>query len=171
MLPKCSAEHGRVRDSRRTETNNYRTWRRRRFRLSDPRQHNRRRRPRPHHHFLIVRHATTRCNLEGIVCRRYVSNNFQIFGTLHDTRRRRWNSVFDLFILMENEQKTTFTMAFDFTKPFLQSFNEPCVAIVDCQMAAIGAIKDVFDSRIRLCLFHQNQSDWKAVSRYKLAAG
>ena len=91
-------------------------------------------------------------------------------GLSTDTRRRRWNSVSDLFILMENEQKTTFTRAFEFTKQFLQSFNEQCVAHVDCQMAAIGAFKDVFGCRIRLCLFHQNQSVWKAVSRYKLAA-
>ena len=151
MLPKCSAEHGRVRDSRRTETNNYRTWRRRRLRLSDQRQYNRKRRQRPHHHFLIMRHATTRCNLERIVCRRYISNDFQpLLVSLHDTRRRRSNSVSDLFILMENEQKTTFTRAFEFTKPFLQSFNEQCVAHVVCQMAVIGAFKDVFGGRIQL---------------------
>mgnify|MGYP004639675077 CR=1 FL=1 len=119
-----------------------------------------------------MRHATTRCNLERIVCRRYISNDFQpLLVSLHDTRRRRSNSVSDLFILMENEQKTTFTRAFEFTKPFLQSFNEQCVAHVDCQMAAIGAFKVVFGCWIRLCLFHQNQSVWNAVSRYKLAAG
>ena len=53
---------------------------------------------RPHHHFLIMRHATTRCNLERIVCRRYISNDFQpLLVSLHDTRRRRLNSVSDLF--------------------------------------------------------------------------
>ena len=74
---------------------------------------------------------------------RTISN---LFWTLHDTRRRRWNSIRS-FHSRENEQKPTFTIAFEFTKQFLQSFNEQCVARVDCQMAAIGAFRDVFGCR------------------------
>ena len=94
-----------------------------------------------------------------------------LFGTLYTIHGDVDGTLYPIFfILMENEQKTTFARAFEFTKPFLQSFNEQCVVHVDCQMEAIGAFKDVFGCRVRLCLFHQNQSVWKAVSRYKLAA-
>ena len=99
---------------------------------------------------------------------RTISNLFGTLYTIHGDVDGTLYPIF--FILMENEQKTSFARAFEFTKPFLQSFNEQCVVHVDCQIAAIGAFKGVFGCRIRLCLFHQNQSVWKAVSRYKLAA-
>ena len=137
----------------------------------DPRQHNRRRRSRPHHHFRIVgmrQRATISRNCTPTVC-------IEQFPTSSGLSTRYTATSMKLCIRSFHShgkrKKTTSTMAFDFTKPFLQSFNEQYVARVDCQMAAIGAFKDVFGCRIRLCLFHQNQYDWKAASMYKLAAG
>ena len=99
---------------------------------------------------------------------RSVSNVFATLYTLH--------AVFDnvtfpiFFILMSNERKRTFRRAFVVVKRYMPQFNNDCVVHVDCQLAAIGAFSDVFRCKVQLCLFHQNQAVWRAVSKFGLAA-
>ena len=71
---------------------------------------------------------------------------------------------------MSNERKRTFERAFIVVKRYMPQFNNDCVVHVDCQLAAIGAFSDVFRCKVQLCLFHQNQAVWRAVSKFGLAA-
>ena len=99
---------------------------------------------------------------------RSVSNIFATLYTLHTVIDNISYPIF--FVLTSNEQKKIFKRIFTFIKQHLPRFDANCVAHVDCQLAAIGAFLDVFQCKIKLCLFHQNQAVWRAVSRFGLAA-
>ena len=99
---------------------------------------------------------------------RSVSNMFATLYTLHAVFDNVTYPIF--FILMSNERKRTFERAFVAIKTWMPQFNSDCVVHVDCQLAAISAFSDVFRCRIQLCLFHQNQAVWRAVSKFGLAA-
>ena len=73
------------------------------------------------------------------------------------------------FILMPDERAQTFTRAFRVVKQYTSAFGSGCVVHIDSQLAAINAFRDVFDCDVRICLFHLNQSVWKAVLRFGLA--
>ena len=73
------------------------------------------------------------------------------------------------FMMLPNERETTFERAFLVIRRFMNAFSETSVAHVDCQLAAINALRTVFGCRIRICLFHQNQAVWRAVARFGLA--
>ena len=73
------------------------------------------------------------------------------------------------FMMLPNEKEATFERAFGVIKHFMNAFTETSVAHVDCQLAAINALRTVFRCRIRICLFHQNQAVWRAVARLGLA--
>ena len=73
------------------------------------------------------------------------------------------------FMMLPNEKEATFERAFGVIKRFMDAFTETSVAHVDCQLAAINALRAIFGCRIRICLFHQNQAVWRAVARLGLA--
>ena len=98
---------------------------------------------------------------------RTVSNVFATLYTIHTTIDGVSYPVF--FILMPNEQTPTFKRAFAVIRPYMRSFTPGCIVHVDCQLAAINAFTDTFACNVRICLFHQNQAVWRAVSRFGLA--
>ena len=88
---------------------------------------------------------------------------------MHYAHNHRRNFIPDIFVLMPNELERTFVRAFEVVKPLMGSYNETCTAHVDCQLAAVNAIRVVFGCSIRICLFHLNQAVWRSVSRFGLA--
>ena len=98
---------------------------------------------------------------------RAVSLLFATLYTIHTTIDDVSYPIF--FILMPDERTQTFTRAFRVVKQYTEAFGNGCVVHVDCQLAAINAFKEVFECDVRICLFHQNQSVWKAVLRFGLA--
>ena len=99
---------------------------------------------------------------------RSVSNIFATLYTLYTVINQNSYPIF--FVLTANEQKHTFKRVFTYIKRYLTRFDTTCVVHVDCQLAAINAFSEVFGCRIQLCLFHQNQAVWRAVSKFGLAA-
>ena len=99
---------------------------------------------------------------------RSVSNIFATLYTLHTVINNISYPIF--FVLTSNEQKLTFKRVFTYIKTYMTRFDTTCVVHVDCQLAAIHAFSEVFRCRIQLCLFHQNQAVWMAVSKFGLAA-
>ena len=99
---------------------------------------------------------------------RSVSNIFATLYTLHTVINNISYPIF--FVLTSNEQKLTFIRIFTYIKTYMTQFDTSCVVHVDCQLAAINAFSDVFNCRIQLCLFHQNQAVWRAVSKFGLAS-
>ena len=98
---------------------------------------------------------------------RTVSQMFATLYTIHTTIDGVSYPIF--FILMPDERTQTFTRAFRVVKQYTHAFGNGCVVHVDCQLAAINAFRVVFECDVRICLFHQNQSVWKAVLRFGLA--
>ena len=98
---------------------------------------------------------------------RTVSNVFATLYSIHTEIDGISYPIF--FILMPNEQTQSFIRAFNAVKQYTRAFDERCVVHVDCQLAAINAFEEVFGCGVKICLFHMNQSVWKAVSRFGLA--
>ena len=98
---------------------------------------------------------------------RAVSLLFATLYTIHTTIDDVSYPIY--FILMSDERTQTFTRAFRVVKQHTKAFGSGCVVHVDCQLAAINAFKEVFECEVQICLFHQNQSVWKAVLRFGLA--
>ena len=98
---------------------------------------------------------------------RTVSNIFATLYTIHTTIDDV--SYPGFFILLPNEQTPTFKRAFTVIRRYMSSFTGSCVVHVDCQLAAMNAFIDTFACDVRICLFHQNQAVWRAVSRFGLA--
>lgn len=98
---------------------------------------------------------------------RSVSNIFATLYTLHTVINNISYPIF--FVLTSKEQKLTFKRIFTRIKTYMTRFDASCVVHVDCQLAAINAFFKVFHCRIQLCLFHQNQAVWRAVSKFGLA--
>ena len=98
---------------------------------------------------------------------RTASNTIATLYTMHTVIDGISFPIF--FVMMPNELERTFVRAFEVVKPLMGSFNETCTAHVDCQLAAVNAIRTVFGCSIRICLFHLNQAVWRSVSRFGLA--
>ena len=94
----------------------------------------------------------------------------QIFATLYSIHTTIDGVSYPIFfILMPDERTETFTRAFRVIKEYMHAFGNGCVVHVDCQLSAINAFREAFECEVRICLFHQNQSVWKAVLRFGLA--
>ena len=93
----------------------------------------------------------------------------KIFATLYTIHTTIDNVSYPIFILMQDERAQTFTRAFRVVKQYTSAFGSGCVVHIVCQQATINAFRDVFDCDVRICLFHLNQSVWKAVLRFGLA--
>ena len=81
---------------------------------------------------------------------RTASNTIATLYTIHTVIDRISFPIF--FTLMPNEAEKTFVRAFEVVRPFMCSFIETCTAHVDCQLAAVNAIRSVFGCSIRICL-------------------
>ena len=99
---------------------------------------------------------------------RSVSNIFATLYSIHTIINGISYPIF--FVLLSNEQKQTFKRVFTYIKTYMTRFDMTCTVHVDCQLAAIHAFSEVFHCRVQLCLFHQNQAVWRAVSKFGLAA-
>ena len=87
---------------------------------------------------------------------RTASNSIATLYTVHTVIGGVAFPIF--FMMLPNEKEATFERAFGVIKHFMNAFTETSVAHVDCQLAAINALRTVFRCRIRICLFHQNQA-------------
>ena len=98
---------------------------------------------------------------------RTVSNIFASLYTIHTMIDGVSYPIF--FILLPNEQTQTFKRAFTVIRQYMSSFTRGCIVHIDYQLAAMNAFVDTFACEVKICLFHQNQAVWRAVSRFGLA--
>ena len=73
---------------------------------------------------------------------RTASNTIATLYTMHTVIDGISFPIF--FVMMPNELERTFVRAFEVMKPLMGSFDESCIAHVDCQLSAVNAIRTVF---------------------------